>query len=396
MIQLVATRKVLGAIFAVVHKHSAKMNILNVFSQVTSVRANFAAQGASVTLGTILHNVVIQLLRVLPCKNQLQSLWIFIVFKSAQKLLLLHYTMVIQHSHSWKRSLGNLPTHSHHMVVQFGFCVKYLLAIFAWVSKWTRKVKALNMFSQIVPMISSFATQCTSVEFETILSRDLFNVLVQLLVLMSACKHQQVNNYLRRRSGKAHRSLSNWTAWLWADMIVKWSSSWISGIMTRTEEEPGDLFVTLDVFIEQVSCWKSHFTEFTLMWEWASKMDVLNMHPQVTSGCSSFSTNRTTVHIWSHLWISHDILIQELVATCNSNLCWFTLKKKPWHSSHTLSSHGCSVWFLCQIPLGNICTSIWMTQGSEGSPRVCEGSRDHCRSFHKLCICELWVQPLDV
>ena len=74
MIQLVATRKDLGAIFAVVHKHSAKMNILNVFSQVTSVRANFAAQGASVTLGTILHNVVIQLLRVLPCKNQLQSL----------------------------------------------------------------------------------------------------------------------------------------------------------------------------------------------------------------------------------------------------------------------------------------------------------------------------------
>ena len=74
MIQLVATRKVLGAIFAVVHKHSAKMNILNVFSQVTSVRANFAAQGASVSLGTILHNVVIQLLRVLPCKNQLQGL----------------------------------------------------------------------------------------------------------------------------------------------------------------------------------------------------------------------------------------------------------------------------------------------------------------------------------
>ena len=51
------------------------------------------------------------------------------------------------------------------------------------------------MFSQVVPMISSFATQCASVEFETILSRDLFNVLVQLLVLMSACKHQ-LNNYL--------------------------------------------------------------------------------------------------------------------------------------------------------------------------------------------------------
>ena len=67
MIQLVATRKVLREIFAVVHKHSTKMNILNMFSQVTSVRADFA----SVTLGTILHNIFIQLLRVLPCKNQL-------------------------------------------------------------------------------------------------------------------------------------------------------------------------------------------------------------------------------------------------------------------------------------------------------------------------------------
>ena len=57
------------------------------------------------------------------------------------------------------------------------------------------------MFSQIVPMISSFATQCASVEFETILSRDLFNVLVQLLVLMSACKHQ-VNNYLEGDQAK--------------------------------------------------------------------------------------------------------------------------------------------------------------------------------------------------
>ena len=74
MIQLVATRKVRGAIFAVVHKHSAKMNILNMFSQVTSVRADFATQGASVTLGTILHNVVIQLLRVIHCKDKLQSL----------------------------------------------------------------------------------------------------------------------------------------------------------------------------------------------------------------------------------------------------------------------------------------------------------------------------------
>ena len=32
MIQLVATRRVLGAIFAVVHKHSVKIFILNVFS----------------------------------------------------------------------------------------------------------------------------------------------------------------------------------------------------------------------------------------------------------------------------------------------------------------------------------------------------------------------------
>ena len=302
--------------------------------------------------------------------------------------------MVIQHSH-WKRSLGNLPTHSHHMVVQFGFCVKFLSTIFAWVSKWTREVKALNMFSQIVPMISSFATQCASVEFETILSRDLFNVLVQLLVLMSACKHQ-VNNYLEGDQAK-HKIILVF----WKHDFEQTNHRQMIAILNfkhndQNKEDPGHLFVTLDVFVEQVSCWKSHFAEFTLMWEWASKMYVLNVHPQVASGCSSFPTNSTTVHIWSHLWISHDILIQELVATCNSNLCWFTLKKKPWHSSHTLSSHGCSVWFWCQTPLGNICTSIWMTQGSEGSPRVCEGSRDHCQSFHKLCICELWVQPLDV
>ena len=33
----------------------------------------------------------------------------------------------------------------------------------------------------------------------------------------------------------------------------------------QNKEDPGHLFVTLDVFVEQVSCWKSHFAEFTLM-----------------------------------------------------------------------------------------------------------------------------------
>ena len=65
------------------------------------------------------------------------------------------------------------------------------------------------MFSQVVPMISSFATQCASVEFETILSRDLVNVLVQLLVLLSACKHQ-VNNYLKGGQAKHIEILVFW------------------------------------------------------------------------------------------------------------------------------------------------------------------------------------------
>ena len=65
------------------------------------------------------------------------------------------------------------------------------------------------MFSQVVPMISSFATQCASVEFETILSRDLVNVLVQLLVLLSACKHQ-VNNYLKGGQAKHKEILVFW------------------------------------------------------------------------------------------------------------------------------------------------------------------------------------------
>ena len=115
MIQLVATRRVLGAIFAVVHKHSVKIFILNVFSSYfskswlcrTGCICDFEDHPSQCS-----HTIAFG---VLPCKHQLQSPWIFSVFKSAQKLLLVH-TMVVQHSQR-KGSLGNLPTHSHYMVV---------------------------------------------------------------------------------------------------------------------------------------------------------------------------------------------------------------------------------------------------------------------------------------
>ena len=104
------------------------------------------------------------------------------------------------------------------------------------------------------------------------------------------------------------------------------------------------LLVWLDVFVKQIFCGKCHFTEFTLVCEWASKMDVFNVHPQIAPGWSSLPTNGTTVRIWSHLWIGHNILIQQLVTTCNSRMCSITHEMGPL-TFHTPSSSGCSVSF---------------------------------------------------
>ena len=73
-------------------------------------------------------------------------------------------TVVCADSH-WKRSHGILATHSHHMVVQFGFGVKFLLAIFARVSEWTREVKALHVFAKIPAIIANLSTNCAFVSF---------------------------------------------------------------------------------------------------------------------------------------------------------------------------------------------------------------------------------------
>ena len=73
-------------------------------------------------------------------------------------------TVICADSH-WKRSHGILPTHSHHMVVQFGFCVKFLLAIFARVSEWPREVKALHVFAKVPAIIADLSTNCAFVSF---------------------------------------------------------------------------------------------------------------------------------------------------------------------------------------------------------------------------------------
>ena len=117
------------------------------------------------------------------------------------------------------------------------------------------------------------------------------------------------------------------------------------------------LLVWLDVFVKQIFCGKCHFTEFTLVCEWASKMDVFNVHPQIAPGWSSLPTNGTTVCIWSHLWIGHNILIQQLVTTCNRRMRSITFEMRQL-TFCTLSSRDCSSWFWCQIPPGNTCKSI--------------------------------------
>ena len=104
------------------------------------------------------------------------------------------------------------------------------------------------------------------------------------------------------------------------------------------------LLMWLYVFVKQVSCGKGHFTEFALVSERARKMDVFYVHPQIAPGWSSFATNGTTVHICSHLWIGHNILIQQLVTTCNSRMCSITHEMGPL-TFHTPSSRGCSVLF---------------------------------------------------
>ena len=186
----------------------------------------------------------------------------------------------------------------------------------------------------------------------------------------------------------------------WPSSAVKWSMypySCLSSFSPATPTENNDkywsiryiwLLVWLNVFIKQISCGKGHFAEFALVCEWAGKMDVFNVHPQIASGWSSFPTNGTTVHIWSHLWIGHNILIQQLVTTCKSRMCSITLEMRPW-TFCTLSSRGCSVLFLCQIPPDNICKSIWMIQGSVSSPRASSDCHDHFQSFHTQCTCEL-------
>ena len=56
------------AIFAGVCKASRKVNIFHVLPQVAPVLANFATDSAPVQLGSILHNVIVQLL--VTCAGQ--------------------------------------------------------------------------------------------------------------------------------------------------------------------------------------------------------------------------------------------------------------------------------------------------------------------------------------
>ena len=70
VIQLVAACEGLGAVLAIISKHSIEVDVLNMFPHVATVRANFATHGASVAFGTFLHNVFIQLPSVPACKQQ--------------------------------------------------------------------------------------------------------------------------------------------------------------------------------------------------------------------------------------------------------------------------------------------------------------------------------------
>ena len=80
------------------------------------------------------------------------------------------------------------------VVVKLVTAGKSLGAIFAIVDERPIEMDVFNMLSQIVSVLSSFATQCASVKLLTILSSCVVNVAVQLLVLILACK-QLVSNY---------------------------------------------------------------------------------------------------------------------------------------------------------------------------------------------------------
>ena len=110
MIQLVATRRVLGAIFAVVHKHSVKIFILNVFSSYFSKSwlcrtgcicdfEDHPSQCIQLLLGSSPANINFKVLEYLVFSNQprnsfLCTLWWFSIHKGKEALVIFPHTRI--------------------------------------------------------------------------------------------------------------------------------------------------------------------------------------------------------------------------------------------------------------------------------------------------------------
>ena len=70
VIQFVAACECFRAVFAIINERSIKVDVLDMFPHIASIRTNFSTNCASVNFGTFLHNVFVQLLSVPACKQQ--------------------------------------------------------------------------------------------------------------------------------------------------------------------------------------------------------------------------------------------------------------------------------------------------------------------------------------
>ena len=163
-VQIIPGGKCLWTAFTLISERPWKVNVFYMVPQVTSIRANFPTQCASVSLRASLwmsDNVLIQLLHVSSCNSREVTVAVWTgLFKAC----------------TWHRFMG-----VSHMVVQVVLSGESLRTIFACIGKGSREVNIFNMLSQIGFVVTDFPTNCTFVSLGT--SFRMFDyVIIQLPV----------------------------------------------------------------------------------------------------------------------------------------------------------------------------------------------------------------------
>ena len=149
------------AVFATISETSGKVNVFHVLPQVAPVSANLATDSTAVHLGSVLHNVFVQLL--VTCNQQWSHL-------CSHQPNILHIALVA----------------STDVMVQLVAACEGLGAVLAIIDKRSIEVDVLNMLPHVASVRADFSTHCASVAFGTFVH----NVFIQL-PSVPACKQQE-------------------------------------------------------------------------------------------------------------------------------------------------------------------------------------------------------------